>query len=262
MMISTRSFVCLILVASISTGWASEHVVQRFGKEPLNLRFLRRVGLNAAESIAQTPEGLKITIPFTEGKWAGFETQFSLIGDFKTTLKYHLVDVEPPNEGHGAGVVLRIFSRPGTQGSAALAVRKKKDAAIAFGTASVRAQNNKQDLKSYPAQTDHGRLRLSRSGSQLTIEVAEGDSEEFRQLQQVEFGNEPIRTVQVVADTGGSTQKMSVCLGEFSANADQIAFAIPPVNRTYSWGIWIASAVASVLVIAMSAYCVARRRFR
>lgn len=257
---STRSFLCLILVASISPAWAAEHVVQRFGKEPLNLRFLRRVGLNAAESIAQTPEGLKITIPFTAGTWAGFETQFALIGDFETTLQYHLVNVEKPNEGHGAGVVLRIFSRPGTQGSAGLAVRKKKDAAIAFGTVSARAQSDKMDLKSYPAQADHGRLRFSRSGSQLTFEVAEGDSAEFRQLQQVEFGSEPIRTIQVVADTGGSTQKMSVCLGEFSANADKIVFAIPPVERTSAWGIWIAAAIAAVLIAATSAWFVRRRR--
>lgn len=259
-MMLKRIIPCVILLVIASNGGATEHVVQRFSKEPLNLRFLKRVGQNAAESIVQSPAGLKITIPFTDGKSAGFETQFSLIGDFKTTLGYRLADVPPPDEGHGAGVVLRVFSRPGTQGSAGLAVRKKKDAKIAFGTVSFRAQKNKQDLKSYPAQADHGRLRISRTGSQLTFEVAEGDAADFRQLQQVEFGDEPVRTIQVMADTGGSARKMSVSLDEFSASADRITFAFPPEKQSSAWAIWMACAMGAVVAMATLAGLIWRRR--
>lgn len=256
------------MMAAVPHICASEHFTQRFGGDPFNKRILKYVGeRRAPDAFTETDRGLLIKFPGDKQvpPQLGVATIFKVAGDFEITAEYDLVEVEHPEKGYGAGVVLRLYKPGGHYSRTHFSHFKKRAGKNAF-TANVWSNTNggvKQDAKEYPAETDRGQIRLVRSGSTLTYLVADAGGEEFREVRTVDdFGTEPLNAVELLGDTGGCEQPFTVQLTRLSIRADDLPFGLPERQRQTIWGIWTVFGLLGLSVLIVGSVVWFRRRRR
>jgi hypothetical protein len=249
-----RVILFVMLCGTVSSAAAAEHFTQRFNADPINPRLLKFSGRNAQKAIKQTDRGLLVKLPVDKaegGKQAGVETTFLVDGDFEITVGYEFVEVAAPEKGYGAGVVLRVRKADGSEGHVGFGRIIQHTGAKLFTThlrSYVRGEA-RDDRKFFVAEADQGQLRLVRTGSQLSFLAAEADSEEFRELRAIEFGVDPLQSVQLLADSGGSEQPMSIRLTHLSIRAERFPFGLPPAKQRSFWRTWAFWSLVGVFVL-------------
>lgn len=252
------------LVAATSPDGA-EHFTQRFDAEPINSRVLNYIGRNARDAITRTDGGLVVKLPVDKPDselQAGVATKFKVDGDFEITLGYHLDKVEQPEKGYGAGVILRLSKSAGPRRRVNLSHFMHRTEGNVFVTnvwTDVKGKE-RRDYQNFSTEADHGQLRIVRKGPTVTYLVAEGDSDEFRELRQVEFGPEPLTAVDLLGGTGNSNKPITVRLTNLSIRADGLPFGLPPQRQRFFWHTWGALALLGVVVLIGSAVWFWRRR--
>ena len=223
-----------------------EQFVHHFGQDQINQRILRWIGLSR-ESVKtkRSKNGLLLTFP-NDAKGdlqSGVETKFFVEGDFEIIVRYGIEEVEQPEEGYGAGVVLRLLKSEGQPQRVNLSHLKHPSEGNIVVTNAWSSPKSKAATgrKIYTAEEEHGQLRITRVGSTLDFSVAEGDSQHFRKLREIEFGSEPVKSVDFLGTSGGSKNQIIVRLSQFSIRADNLPLGdvsmIP--KRTNSWIIWV-----------------------
>lgn len=248
---------CAVAVTLLTSfAGAAERFTHDFGRDPWHERILQRVGWNAGEAITETPQGLVVTLPVDKpGKAeAGVGTKFKVGGDFEITVSYELLDLSQPEKGYGTGVRLRLVKAEGLYRRADLS-RSIKTSGLHRFTSAVWTKVKEQwnpIVEHYSAEHDSGRLRLSRRGSILIYAVADGDTGEFREVRQAEFGPEVLTAIEFLGDTGESTMPMSVRLTNLSIVADELPFGLPAPQRKSIWSVWILSSVMGVAAVTAS----------
>lgn len=87
--------------------------------------------------------------------------------------------------------------------------------------------------KSFAASVTTGKLRLARTGDTLRYLVAEGDSQEFIELNQTQFGMEPIGLVRVEAITDASPTTVIIRWKDLRLQAKKLEpMDIPVLTKT------------------------------
>jgi hypothetical protein len=104
-------------------------------------------------------------------------------------------------------VSLSRFARPKDNVYSACSVRKIGDQTKVVGN--------------WPKTTaKKGTLRLVRTGATVHFLVAEGDSQEFREIYEEEFGTEDMQTARIAAITGGSSQAVDILWKNLTVRAE------------------------------------------
>lgn len=254
------------LVLAIVLNWpcaltADQQFAQELGSEPINPRLLKKVG--SEKAFKPGPRGLLVTLP-NDGTQAGVETRFGVDGDFEITAGYEFVEVPTPEEGYGAGVILRL-NRTESEDYLATGRRRNRHGADLLNANHSRLieGERKHDQEFYPASHARGELRVVRKGSTVTFLVREGDAVDFVTLREMQFGTESLRSVKFIADTGGSKQPVSIRLTRLAVNSGTLPYGVPRIAAPPSrnpWMIYGSSALIIGFIGAGAWYWWSRRR--
>jgi hypothetical protein len=231
-------------------------LVQAYRQSFLDKQYdFRRLQISAPSGatnlVRPDPRGVRITIPPKFGESVAVETKFAIHGDFDLRATYEVLPGPTPLTGFGVGPEV-LVKPPGDWDKLASLSRfaKPKDTVYsAFFKKKVDGQS-KVDGNWPATTTKKGIFRLVRTGATLHYLVAEGDSREFRQIHQVEFGTEDLETARLAAVTGGSAVAVDVLWKDLEIRAE----ALPglPGTATASgrspW--WLLLVVVAVAVLA------------
>src|SRR5207244_3129112 len=87
-----------------------------------------------------------------------------------------------------------------------------------------------------PTRAYEGKLRLARTGSTLSYQVAEHDSNVFRELYETELGTDDIAQVRFAADSGASQTLVDVRFKSIHIRSEAFGAARPlPEPEEWSW---------------------------
>jgi hypothetical protein len=251
-------------MAMTVTGEMKAEVHQRFGSgAPLGAMFTP-FGPGLAQSLKPQPDGLLIELTGGSGGQGpvGIAANFDVVGDFEITLGYQLVEAAPPTTGTGAGVKIwgQIGGPDGQKVSLARLLRtgNRNNAVLTFKRG---GQEGKLVYQAHEAEQPHGRLRIVRTGEEMSFQYADGDSTQFHEIRKVEkVRREPLEGLRLTAATGGDAAPLTVKLLDLHIRSGKIGRKEQLAARSH---IWIAvAAVCVIVVIAGGALAVGRFRRR
>lgn len=213
---------------------------------------LTRFGPNAAQAMANKPGGLLIALSADrqEKGAVGIEPRFGISGDFEITLDYEILSVEKPSTGIGAGVKLWGQIQSGEFQAITLGHMMDPEGKIEFGAIfaegrDVKKRQYKQKVLSTEAK--RGRLRLARTGSELSFLAAEEDKDAFQEIQRVSAGRGDVTPLRISANTSGAACGVTVRLANLRIRAEDLPGEPTKLRRSTSRG-WL---VVWLLVIAV-----------
>jgi hypothetical protein len=187
--------------------------------------WLHLFGADVGEMSSVDAEGMRFTIPLKRDhvQAVGVESPLRLCGDFEITVAYELLSVPRPGPRNGAGV--RLAARWGSPTVGATVTRLEKTVGPVFGANLINRTADGQELfkglLNVVAEEPKGRLRLLRSGSGLSYQVADG-GETFETIARREVGKEEVTHWRVECGAGETPAPLDVRLVSLSLRADQI----------------------------------------
>jgi hypothetical protein len=225
-----------------------------FRGHPYDPALFRPTGPGASMAIQTDGRGLRITLPPEHGMKpaVGLVLRSGFQGDFEITMEYEILQMEPTTGGNGAGVSLYITMVSYTKEAATIWRIVGKDGKPYFmshrATTPVGGKREHSGGERIPAPSASGKLRLVRSDATLTYLVADGDSEEFREIYETELGVDDIDMVRFAADNGGSPTLVDVLIRSVSVSAGDAGppGLLPP--RPSRWPLWAGLAAGAVLL--------------
>jgi hypothetical protein len=216
----------LLLLTSFA-GQVEESIHQDFGADLHPM--LELIGADAGKLTKRQATGLLVSLSseLATGEEVGVGTKLRLHGDFEITLKYELVSVTRPSKGLGAGVKIWCQIGPGNEEPERITLGHLSGAEHVNGYVAIQARpksNGKTQhaVKWFDATGKKGTLRLTRTGTQLRFEVAEGDSEAFRLLREVEVTDRDVFALRFVVSRHGSATPLSVKLRQADIAANYL----------------------------------------
>ena len=106
----------------------------------------------------------------------------------------------------------------------------------------VKESDGKKKFTKESAATEakRGRLRVSKTGSELSFLVAEEDEEPFRELQRVDVGRDDLVALRISASSEDSASALTVRLHDLRIRADDLPAAHPPSGGSRRWlVVWV-----------------------
>lgn len=265
-----RLFAGFIVVSHSNSAIAGELREQlshdfRQGMPPAPL--FQLVGRTPAKFVRPGPTGIHVALPAEDDKpfpQTGLKIRPAVEGDFEITLNYKIIRVEQPDAGYGSGVAMFVQTDSPGKEAATLAVNlpRKGEMRVAADRRTTDAAGKRPPNTKWKAVGDaarEGRLRLTRTETKLRYEAAIGGGE-FQEVRTVEFGAEPVTTLRVVADPGGSTAPVEVVFSGLTIRSEDMSTESQRLESASSWG-W-AIVVAAVAVAACSTGGLVWWRFR
>jgi hypothetical protein len=106
-----------------------------------------------------------------------------------------------------------------------------------------------------------GKVRLVRSGSTLSYQVADGDSNAFREIDERELGTHDLNMIRVAADNGGSPTLVDVRIKSLTIRADSLPSQAAELKArsTIRWPVWLAGGLMVILLAAGGFWLWSRR---
>jgi hypothetical protein len=240
-----------------------------FRGRPVDERLFLYTGPNARRQMKEEPEGLRISLPAPDVQKqqpTGLVLNAPVAGDCRITAAYELLRLERPKEGYGAGVTLYVLTDTPTKEAVMLShfSRILEGDVYSCARLSTNAAGKREiRTKYFAAKARAGKLRLTRKGPIVTFSIAEGEGDEFSELQQVEFGTEDLAMVRVAADTGNSATPVEGRLQSLAVQAESLPLLdIPAAAPRARWPLYIALASFSVLAFAGCLWIWWSRRMR
>jgi hypothetical protein len=212
-----------VMLGSLANAKDSREQVQiDFRKGMPSSTLCRLVGNNPQNYIRADSSGLHVALPSGGAQplpQTGFMVPMTLVGDFEITLAYEIAKRETPSTGYGCGAALFIQSDSPNREAATLAALESSKGELHY--AANRHTNGEDGKRIHarknfpiPFKSQKGYLRLSRSGTGLSFAASVGREDEIQELRNAEFGAEPVTTLRVVADPGGSTAAIEIVFSE------------------------------------------------
>jgi hypothetical protein len=211
---------------------------QVFRDGKFDTAILQLAGSEPDKYIHREAEGLRITLPAgtTVENGVGVALRLPVHGDCTLTAAFTILQSDPPKSGNGSGVILQVIKKNGEgQDIAAITrtCRPAKGEAFVANWSSKQGDKPVAKLKDFASQAKSGRLRLMRQGAVLHFLIAEGSQDPFREIFDVNFGSEDIRTVRLVADTRKANNLLDVRLESLSLQTTTRASKpVEPVRAT------------------------------
>ena len=240
----------------------------------------------AEEWVHFEPAGLRLTMPAGhpgERRSAGIQSAFGVKGDFEITLQFEFFNEAAPIGGGkfatrlllGAALDTPLLDTPNKE--AATLNRSLSIKGDRSFTTWMRTRERPQGvLGGRPTTGTTGRLRLVRSGADLSFLVSTGADQPFTLVQKRRFGAADLKRVSISGATGGEKAMLDVRLTDFSIRADAIPGA-PSAEQTAKpapiaetpreggmvwWivGLLVVLAIALLLVLTLGARFLVRDR--
>jgi hypothetical protein len=183
-------------------------------------------GSGASQALRADGQGLRITLDANRPQLdpVGVRTRFGVRGDFDITATCQMVKTDRPTKGIGAGARLYLrFDSPNRDlVSLSRVVRAKEgDSFLAYHVHTPRGGKQRDTFRVSEAKSASARLRLVRTGTTLSFQVAE-DLGDFLELQSVDVGRGDVLDVWLSATTGGDRCAVDVRWGELRIEAAQL----------------------------------------
>ena len=197
---------------------------QSFLDKNYDFRWLRVDAPGGATSlVTPDPRGVRTTVPAQFANSVAIETKFGIHGDFDLWAAYEILSIQTPLTGFGVGPEL-LVKPPGDWDKTASLSRFARPKDNVYSACSVRKIGDETKvIGRWPATTaKKGTLRLVRTGATLHYLVAEGDSQEFREIYQEEFGTEDMQMARIAAITGGSSQAVDILWKNLKVRAESL----------------------------------------
>jgi hypothetical protein len=180
---------------------------------------LKLFGPKADESILFEPEGLRIKLPAgsKERPETGLLIPMPGRGDFEVTVRYEILS-EPTVAAAAkqpTKLLLRVCLERKDWTVAGLARRVVSDKGVQLTTWTIREKDEVTGQKrpfhrEYEALAKVGQMRIVRTGSEASFFVAEGPDAEFKSLFQCPFGDEDLRSIELIGATGSPKTALDV----------------------------------------------------
>jgi Protein of unknown function (DUF1583) C domain len=247
--------VLLLLKGAASAQGAESHFYQDLRGHPLHPA-AQLFGINAGRHAQVDSHGLRIRLPAKREKSGpvGVSFNFEVGGDFEVTAGYQIIRADRPPSGPGAGVNLRvIIGSPMTEaaGLARYVRADDGDLYLASWQSAVAGSKPRRAAKKFPTQAKSGKLRLRRAGSTIHFLVAEGSSNEFRELYQATFANDAC-TVRLAATTGNTPCMLDVRFLDLRVLADKLSNKPARKHHSAHWATLLALLSTGVIVLVLS----------
>jgi hypothetical protein len=219
--------------------------------------------------------GYRVTLPRDRKQMdrVGLEMPTRLRGDFEITAGYEILQVEQPVKGHGVAFALLVETDSSRDDVVELTRTTRVGEGEVYNCARISTDDAGQRTYNHqfpPASGERGRLRLTRSGREVTLSAAEGDAGEFTELARYDLGTEDVILVSVTGFTGYAPNQLDLRILDLrvrgqgpSAAATSARPAAGPAN-VHSRG-WLAAAGCIgllILLTALGVWLVAARRRR
>jgi hypothetical protein len=257
---------CGIIVAVLlsSVGQMEEEFYHDFRGGADSFPVLRLFGPNAWEATAQEAEGLRITLAAGRPDKAavGVSPRFVISGDFEITVGYEILSAEEPPSGFGAGVGVwgQIRSDPPQAVTVARLERPQKGSAFVAHFAHDLAANGKREFREKLLDSGgeaKGRLRLARTGSELSFLVALGESDAFDELHRASVRTDDVGPLRISASTHNAASSLTVRLVDLRIRADQLPRTPKPAERG-SLAVWLLALLLIIAVVLGGGFLVCR----
>lgn len=240
------------------------------------------VGPDAGRCVKFEDDGLRITLPTKfpgpgERPGTGVRIPVPALSDFELTIGYEILsEPEPEQAGnHPTKFLFQALLDRRDWSVATLVRRVSSDKGTQFTSWTIRdnhENSKKRQMKArqHPATTKVGRLRIVRSGSEASFFAAEGAGAEFVPLLPPRhFGDEKLKSLELLASTGGPTASLDIRLTDLrvrgipgqaavSAQTEASADAAAPPTRRH----FLALSVAILFALAAGVWFVLHRRQR
>jgi hypothetical protein len=198
----------LIALTLLQPGQLGAEIYHDFrAGQPLPASF-RVIGHDGGKYTKPEQGGFRITIPadrkFVHDR-VGLEMAGPFKGDFEVTAGYELLHADAPTNGYGVGVELFVHmsAKPTEDGMGLYRVKRVNE-----GDDYMVSRNSMENGKGrylqrhFPTSCTKGKLRITRRGADATNWVAEGDSDNFKELCRYELGSDPVKMIWFTGFTG------------------------------------------------------------
>ena len=217
----------------------------------------KKITQGDSEDIKPEPEGLRITVPVNE--WhdprAGIDPTFRVVGNFEITASFELLQTGDQPKGGAAGAVLQILkdspaSYPKQAGVSRVVHPKKGNVFVAW--LSPASEGAQPVRRFFPSDVKTGQLRLVRTGSHVSWQIAVGPTGHFEEILHEEFGPQAVK-IRLFADPGkGPTGAGAVDLRflDLRIRADALPGAlniVAPPGSAFIW--WLAVGYGGILLL-------------
>jgi hypothetical protein len=204
------------------------------------------------------PDGLRITLPpggLNQMQSAGVGSLFGIKGDFEITLHFEILEDPDPTNVSKAGTRLSLAvnldnSLLGTPNEE-VAYFTRSLATNGFLTW-VRCRHAPGPLSNtFPTLATTGRLRLVRSGDELSYLASVGVDQPFQLLEKYRFGAEEVQKILICGTTGGEKAQLDLRVSDLLIRADTITGA-PAAEGGRGWllaGLLVALTVGAILTV-------------
>jgi len=241
--VSRNAAILLLLLSLPRPSPGAETFVQDFCNGQLDRRVLCLVGKQVHQFVALEKAGLRIRQTKADQRLepVGCQTRFAIRGDFEVTTTFEILEAPKPRIGFGNGVTLRLVKTPPEANAATLAWFNHPERGEVFVADDERSVGGKREHKHefLPTSAKAGRLRITRTGSQVRFSIAEGNEVAFREVKQMEFGTEDVQMCRIAGVTGMAPMNLDVRFTEFSITADDLPLPASGQGTTSLWLVWL-----------------------
>jgi Protein of unknown function (DUF1583) C domain len=179
--------------------------------------------------------GLLVAIPPRKGS-TDLPTRYRFKGDFEVTASFELQSLQPAAAGDGVGAYVYVTT-PSSDGF--YLARKQTGAASSVYVASV-SSGGRNDWKSFPTTATSGRFQIRRRGATVWLLIADGASDQFRELRRVELDskafhmNEECRVILSAINWRQGPAEADVVWKDFTIRAETLSKVDPPAMAAAS----------------------------
>lgn len=229
-------------------------------------QMFQRFGPRSGRAISPERAGVRFQIPAEKGAgMVGYNSAFSLAGDFEVEAAFEIVRMPAPTAGYGVSLGLTADAQ-GADGACTLARGLSADGKPQFAVvrsipaSAAAGAETKYEGHGFPvsAAASRGRLVLRREKKELVCLAADVPDGEPRELKRLAFTDRPVR-LKLHADTGGSPTGLVGRFWGVRVTADEIAGGLTRAQladqRSYWWW-WVPVSLGA----AGAAWVLRRRR--
>jgi serine/threonine protein kinase len=213
-----------MLLSTVDPSRLVESYDQSFLDKNYDFRWLRIDAPGGATSlVTPDPRGVRMKVPAEFANSLAIETKFGIHGDFDLSAAYEILSIQTPLTGFGVGPEL-LAKPPGDWDKTVSLSRFARPKDNVYSACSVRKIDGETKVVGrWPKTTaKSGTLRLVRTGATVHFLVAEGDSQEFREIYEEEFGTEDMQMARLAAITGGSSQAVDILWKNLTVRAEDL----------------------------------------
>jgi DNA-directed RNA polymerase subunit RPC12/RpoP len=171
--------------------------------------FIRPAGKNGEKYLSYDDEGMRIHFKSGEGpsEPVGISWRFPVRGDFATSVHYEILEITPPTRGGGVGLELYLMldnnARDGIPFARLVTGKVSRVLSVQLRTNDDAGNRITKGYKAIaPPENPRGRLKLAREKSTLIASYAEGDDENYVELNRIEIGEFDLRMVRIAIVVG------------------------------------------------------------